>query len=53
MPEWLNAQLQASLNMIPAYANGLSVLMDRFVTSSMSTCPRPAPRCSSDSLERG
>jgi hypothetical protein len=47
MPEWLNAQL------IPAYANGLSVLMDRFVTSRMSTCPRPAPRCSRDSLERG
>ena len=35
MPEWLNAQLQASLNMIPAYAKGLSVLMDRFVTSPL------------------
>ena len=53
MPEWLKVQLQATLNIIPTYTNGLSVLMDRFVTSGTLACPRPAARCSRGSLEQG
>ena len=33
--------------------SGLCVLMDRFVTSGMSACPRPVARCSTGLLEQG